>query len=70
MCILILMLGRVINLAMPLTLGHLVRVFEGVAPGSPWPWLFAYVGLRYLQGSGGLSAVRDVCLFFFGRFWT
>ena len=52
---------------MPLTLGQLVRVFEGRAPGhtSPWPWLFTYVGLRYLQGSGGLSAIRDVCLFFF-----
>jgi hypothetical protein len=55
---------------MPLTLGQLVRVFEGRAPGSPWPWLFSYVGLRYLQGSGGLSAIRDVRPFFLWRLWT
>ncbi|KAK2467807.1 hypothetical protein APHAL10511_000102 [Amanita phalloides] len=61
LCIFILTLGRVVNLAMPLTIGQLVRVFEGRVPGSPWPWLFTYVALRYLQGSGGLSAIRD-CL--------
>ncbi|KAF8626834.1 hypothetical protein AX15_004665 [Amanita polypyramis BW_CC] len=61
LCIIILILGRAINVAMPLTLGQLVRVFEGKRSDSPWPWLFAYVGLRYLQGSGGLSAIRD-CL--------
>jgi ATP-binding cassette subfamily B (MDR/TAP) protein 6 len=59
--VVILLLGRVVNFCMPLTLGQLVRVLEGHAGGSPWPWLFAYVGLRYLQGSGGLSAIRD-CL--------
>ncbi|KAF8629157.1 hypothetical protein AX17_005742 [Amanita inopinata Kibby_2008] len=61
LCIVILLFGRVANLAMPLVLGQLVRIFEGRAAGSPWPYLFAYVGLRYLQGTGGLSAIRD-CL--------
>ncbi|KIL68923.1 hypothetical protein M378DRAFT_184787 [Amanita muscaria Koide BX008] len=61
LCIFILLLGRFVNFAMPLALGRLVLVLEGGEQGSPWPWLFAYVGLRYLQGSGGLSAIRD-CL--------
>lgn len=59
LCILILLLGRVINLAMPLTLGRLINVLEGRSDGSPLPYLFGYVGLRFLQGSGGLSAIRD-----------
>ncbi|PFH52007.1 hypothetical protein AMATHDRAFT_57687 [Amanita thiersii Skay4041] len=61
LCIIILLLGRAINLAMPLAVGELIRVFEGKKDSSPWPYLFGYVGLRYLQGSGGLSAIRD-CL--------
>lgn len=60
-CIVILLLGRIINLAMPLTLGKLVSILEGQSSQSPWPFLFGYVALRFLQGSGGLSALRD-CL--------
>jgi len=45
---------------MPLTLGKLISVLEGRSDGSPLPYLFGYVGLRFLQGSGGLSAIRDV----------
>jgi len=45
---------------MPLTLGKLINVLEGGSDGSPLPYLFGYVGLRFLQGSGGLSAIRDV----------
>ena len=53
---------------MPLTLGALVEYFEKLYSGVPspnpqplsfWPYLLAYVGLRFLQGSGGLNAVRD-----------
>ncbi|RDB25444.1 Heavy metal tolerance protein [Hypsizygus marmoreus] len=58
-CIVILLLGRVINLAMPLALGQLVRLIDHPSGQSPWPFLFAYVGLRFLQGSGGLAAIRD-----------
>ncbi|KJA27744.1 hypothetical protein HYPSUDRAFT_130746 [Hypholoma sublateritium FD-334 SS-4] len=61
LCLIILLLGRVINLAMPLTIGKLVSVLEGTSAGSPWPYLFGYAGLRFLQGSGGLSALQD-CL--------
>ena len=43
---------------MPLVLAQLIRTLE--ARRSPWPYLFAYVGLRFLQGSGGLAAVREV----------
>lgn len=46
---------------MPLALGQLVRLLDGPSGQSPWPLLFVYVGLRFLQGSGGLAAVRDVC---------
>ena len=56
----ILMLGRVINFAMPLTHGKLVSILEGQSSQSPWPFLFGYVALRFLQGNGGLSALRDV----------
>ncbi|KAF5326125.1 hypothetical protein D9611_000133 [Ephemerocybe angulata] len=58
-CIFILLVGRVVNLALPLTLGELVKILEGSSGRSPWPYLFGYVGLRFLQGSGGLAAIRD-----------
>ncbi|EFI28192.1 mitochondrial half-size ABC transporter [Coprinopsis cinerea okayama7 len=58
LCIVILVIGRVVNLALPLALGKLISSLEGNGT-SPWPYLFGYVGLRYLQGSGGLSAIRD-----------
>lgn len=57
---LILLTGRLINALVPFTLGEAVKVFEEGSVRSPWPYLFAYVGLRFLQGSGGLNAVRDV----------
>ncbi|KAF9007997.1 hypothetical protein BDQ17DRAFT_1455635 [Cyathus striatus] len=59
LCIVVLLLGRVVNLAMPFTLGELVSILEGSSNRSPWIFLFGYVGLRFLQGSGGLSAIRD-----------
>ncbi|KAF4620663.1 hypothetical protein D9613_000572 [Agrocybe pediades] len=61
LCIIILLIGRAINLVMPLTLAKLVTILEGNSIGSPWPYIFAYAGFRFLQGSGGLSAMRD-CL--------
>lgn len=50
------------NVAVPLILGVLVDIFEGRTSLSPWVILLSFVCLRYLQGSGGLAAVRDVCL--------
>jgi len=65
-CFLILVLGRIVNAFVPLTLGALVTIFDtpGVAPfpafgSSPWPYLLTYVGLRFLSSSGGLGAIRD-----------
>ncbi|KAF9529277.1 hypothetical protein CPB83DRAFT_852990 [Crepidotus variabilis] len=61
LCTLILVVGRLVNLLLPFTLGRLLGIMEGTVEGSPWPVLFAYVGLKFMQGSGGLSAIRD-CL--------
>lgn len=70
-CILVLLIGRIVNVAVPLTLGELLIILEtkygggspSPSPTSFWPYLWAYVGLRYLQSSGGLSALRDVSVF-------
>ena len=51
---------RFIGAAIPLTLGEVVRTFEDKSGRSPWQYLFAYVGLRFLQGGGGLPALRGV----------
>jgi hypothetical protein len=60
-CFGLLIVGRVVNVLLPLTLAKLVEILaEPVRSASPWPYLFGYVGLRYLQSSGGLAAVRDV----------
>lgn len=45
---------------MPFTVGELIKVFEKRSSYSMWPLLFLYVTLRFLQGSGGLAALRDV----------
>jgi hypothetical protein len=55
--------GRFLNAVVPFTLGEVVRVFEEHSSRSPWPYLFAYVGLRFLQSGGGLSALNDVMSF-------
>ena len=52
--------GRVVNFLVPLVFAQLVRIFEEGSQVSPWPYLGAYVGLRFLQSTGGLAALRDV----------
>ncbi|OSD01299.1 hypothetical protein PYCCODRAFT_1452858 [Trametes coccinea BRFM310] len=59
LCVLIMIVGRVVNFLVPLVFAQLVRVFEEGTQVSPWPYLGAYVGLRFLQASGGLNALRD-----------
>ncbi|KAJ3915681.1 mitochondrial half-size ABC transporter [Lentinula edodes] len=59
LCILILLCGRFVNAIMPFTVGELIKVFEKRSSYSMWPLLFLYVTLRFLQGSGGLAALRD-----------
>lgn len=57
---LILTLGRFVNLAVPFLLADLVSVFEEGVNIIPWAYLLGYVSLRFLQSSGGLPALRDV----------
>ncbi|KAJ7072460.1 hypothetical protein C8F01DRAFT_1216110 [Mycena amicta] len=61
LCIILILLGRVVNASVPFTLGEIVKIFEGTSQRSVWPVLLFYVLLRFLQGSGGLAALRD-CL--------
>ena len=57
---LILILGRFVNVAVPFILANLVFVFEEGVTSPPWLYLIGYAGLRFLQGSGGLAALLDV----------
>ncbi|KAJ8494557.1 hypothetical protein ONZ45_g13206 [Pleurotus djamor] len=57
MCIVLLLIGRVVVFLVPWTLGHVVGAFQH--GDSPWFYLLSYVALRFLQGSGGLAALRD-----------
>ncbi|KAF8308376.1 hypothetical protein DL93DRAFT_2171132 [Clavulina sp. PMI_390] len=62
-CLILLVLGRFITFLTPTTLRQLVAMFDrvqGIPPPSPWKLLFTYVLLRFLQGSGGLAALRDI----------
>ncbi|EMD37782.1 hypothetical protein CERSUDRAFT_136601 [Gelatoporia subvermispora B] len=59
LCVLLVLVGRVVNLLTPFMLAEVVRRLTEVPAQSPWLYLFAYIGLRFLQGSGGLSALRD-----------
>ncbi|KAJ6593694.1 hypothetical protein B0H19DRAFT_31568 [Mycena capillaripes] len=61
LCIILILVGRVVNFGMPFALGEVVGILEGGSDRSVWPVLFLYVMLRFLQGSGGLAALRD-CL--------
>ncbi|KAJ7078899.1 hypothetical protein B0H15DRAFT_859656 [Mycena belliarum] len=60
-CVILILIGRVVNAGIPFALGEIVRIFESGSDRSIWPVLFLYVLLRFLQGSGGLAALRD-CL--------
>lgn len=59
LCILILLVERVVNVGVPFIFAQLVDILEGRSSWSVWGSLLAYVGLRFLQGSGGLAAIRD-----------
>jgi hypothetical protein len=65
--VLILILGRFVNVAVPFILANLIFVFEEGVTSPPWLYLLGYVGLHFVQGSGGLGALLDVsraCSFF------
>ncbi|KAJ7502784.1 hypothetical protein B0H11DRAFT_1986327 [Mycena galericulata] len=61
LCIVLILVGRAVNASLPFALGEIIRIFEGGSDRSLWPVLLTYVMLRFLQGSGGLAALRD-CL--------
>jgi hypothetical protein len=65
--VLILILGRFLNVAVPFILANLIFVLEEGVTSPPWLYLFGYASLHFLQGSGGLGALLDVsraCSFF------
>ncbi|OAX32373.1 P-loop containing nucleoside triphosphate hydrolase protein [Rhizopogon vinicolor AM-OR11-026] len=66
LCLLILILGRIVNALAPLTLGALITTFDnaGVVTfpsfgSNHLPYLITYVFLHFLSSSGGLAALRD-----------
>ena len=59
LCILLVALGRIVNILVPYVFAELVHKFELGSTSSLWLYLFTYVGLRFLQGSGGINALRD-----------
>ncbi|KAG8744457.1 hypothetical protein FRC10_010127 [Ceratobasidium sp. 414] len=60
-CLLIVTLGRVVNAVTPFKLSQVVDVFARDEPREKiWSPLLWYVGLRFLQSSGGLAALRDI----------
>lgn len=64
---LLLILGRFVNVAVPFILANLIFVFEEGVTSPPWLYLLGYAGLHFVQGSGGLGALLDVsraCSFF------
>ena len=60
LCLFLLIIGRIVNVAVPFLFAGLVYVFEQGVTSPPWLLLLGYVGLRFLQSSGGLPALRDV----------
>ncbi|TFL04872.1 hypothetical protein BDV98DRAFT_562962 [Pterulicium gracile] len=59
-CILIVVAGRAVNAAVPYILASVVGSLEDGTYDTLWFYLGGYVVLRFLQGSGGLAALRDV----------
>jgi hypothetical protein len=81
LCFILLMLGRVVNLMLPLTLGKLLEVFE-TRQGNPWIYLSVYLALTFLNSGGSLTSLRTMLwapimqytdrgafCFFFGFLW-
>ncbi|EED77217.1 predicted protein [Postia placenta Mad-698-R] len=59
LCLAVVLVGRIVNILVPWVFAELVHMFEEGAYSSLWIYLFAYVGLRFLQASGGLPALRE-----------
>ncbi|KZT04683.1 uncharacterized protein LAESUDRAFT_744261 [Laetiporus sulphureus 93-53] len=60
LCVVIVVIGRFVNILVPFVFAELVHMFEeGAYTHMLWMYLFTYVGLRFLQASGGLGALRE-----------
>ncbi|KAG7090845.1 hypothetical protein E1B28_009927 [Marasmius oreades] len=59
LCVCIVAIGRVVNLAQPFVFGELVRILQGSSSRPIWGVLASFVVIRFLQGSGGLAALRE-----------
>lgn len=60
-CLLVVVAGRAVNAFVPFKLSEVIDALgKDNARTEVWSPLFWYVGLKFLQGSGGLAAVRDV----------
>ncbi|KEP47157.1 vacuolar ABC heavy metal transporter (HMT1) [Rhizoctonia solani 123E] len=61
MCLIIVAAGRVINAAIPFKLSEVIEALTHKgARHAVWSPLMWYVGLRFLAGTGGLGALRDL----------
>ncbi|KNZ56230.1 hypothetical protein VP01_2461g1 [Puccinia sorghi] len=58
-CLALLFVVRAVNLMVPITLGEATE--DLAKRRSPWLHLGAYVGLRFLQGSGGIINALKCC---------
>ncbi|WFD02615.1 ATP-binding cassette-type vacuolar membrane transporter Hmt1 [Malassezia obtusa] len=62
LCLILLGLARVVNLLVPIALGHVVEALSGGS--TPWPPILIYCGLKLFQGSGGLITVAQNLLWY------
>lgn len=60
-CFLLLATGRIVNLFVPILLGSTVEALS-MGDNTVWLLLAGYVGLRFLQGSGGIIAASQAVL--------
>ncbi|KAJ8077054.1 ATP-binding cassette-type vacuolar membrane transporter Hmt1 [Marasmius tenuissimus] len=59
LCLLLVAIGRLVNAAQPFVYGELISILNKDSSRPLWVVLGVFVALRFLQGSGGLSALRD-----------
>lgn len=63
-CFTLVVLQRVVNIFVPIQLGHLTDQLankKGLTPGMPWVSISILIGLKFLQGTSGiLGAIRSV----------
>ncbi|WFD29407.1 ATP-binding cassette-type vacuolar membrane transporter Hmt1 [Malassezia sp. CBS 17886] len=58
----LLLVGRVVNLMVPIALGRVIAALSAGQP--PWGAIIVYAGLRVFQGAGGLVAVAQNLLWY------